>query len=254
MSLQGLPGAVLALASLASMLFGCREGESRRTMHSELDVEPKDDRRVERERMVEEQLAARGIHDEHVLSAMRRVPRHRFVGADLARHAYEDRPLPIGHGQTISQPYIVAFMSQALELDGSERVLEIGTGSGYQAAVLGLLAREVWTIEIVSPLAEEARRTLAELGHANVHTRTGDGYAGWPEAAPFDAIMVTAAPDHVPQPLLDQLALHGRMILPVGTEEQELILLVRSAAGIEQQRVLPVRFVPMLGPGVQKGR
>jgi len=233
--------AMLALPSAFGML-GCREGS----------VQPKtetsgDEQRDERERMVAEQLAARGIRDERVLAAMRRVPRHRFVDPDEARHAYEDRPLPIGQGQTISQPFVVAFMSQALELSGDERVLDVGTGSGYQAAILGELAREVWSIEIVAPLAESARQRLSALGYENVHVRCGDGYLGWPEHAPFDAILVAAAPDHVPQPLVDQLALGGRMILPVGKSDQELVLLRRTQAGVVQEEVLPVRFVPMTG-------
>jgi protein-L-isoaspartate(D-aspartate) O-methyltransferase len=205
------------------------------------------DRAAERERMVEEQIAARGVHDERVLAALRRVPRHRFVPEDVAAQSYGDHPLPIGHGQTISQPYIVGFMSAALGLDGDEKVLEIGTGSGYQAAVLSELAREVFTIEIIPELGERARSTLAELGLANVHVRVGDGYLGWPEEAPFDAILVTAAPVHVPQPLVDQLALGGRMILPVGDDRQELVLLRRTEKGIEREEVLPVRFVPMTG-------
>ena len=206
-----------------------------------------DARAAERALMVERQIAREGIADERVLAAMRRVPRHRFVPAREQAYAYEDRPLPIGLGQTISQPFVVGFMSQALELSGDERVLEIGTGSGYQAAILGELAREVWTIEILEPLAERARTVLDELGYTNVHVRHGDGYLGWPEHAPFDAIILTAAPEHVPQPLVDQLAVGGRMILPLGGSMQELVLLKRTPAGIERESVLPVRFVPMTG-------
>ncbi len=206
-----------------------------------------DGRSRERAAMVREQIAARGIEDARLLAALERVPRHRFVPGSEASRAYDDRALPIEHDQTISQPYVVAFMTEALELAGDERVLEIGTGSGYQAAVLGELAREVWTIEILEPLAERAARTLAELGYDNVHVRAGDGYRGWPEEAPFDAIMVTAAPDHVPQPLLDQLALGGRMILPVGDREQRLVLIERTEHGLSEKEVLPVRFVPMTG-------
>ncbi len=215
---------------------------------------PEADFAPERERMVEDQIDARGIVDERVLAAMKRVPRHRFVPLDLAREAYGDHPLPIGEGQTISQPYIVAFMSEALELDGHEKVLEIGTGSGYQAAVLSELAREVFTIEIVPELGRRAEATLRELGHANVHVRVGDGYLGWPEEAPFDAILVTAAPDHVPEPLVDQLAVGGRMILPVGEERQELILIHRTPQGIEREEVLSVRFVPMTGIAEERER
>ena len=169
-------------------------------------------------------------------------------------YAYEDRPLPIGHGQTISQPYIVALMSALLKLDGSEKVLEVGTGSGYQAAVLSVLAREVYSIEIVQPLAERAARDLERLGYANVQVRHGDGYRGWPEQAPFDAIIVTAAPDHVPQPLIDQLAMNGRMILPVGEGSQDLVLIRRTEAGVLRDEVLPVRFVPMTGIAEDEGR
>jgi protein-L-isoaspartate(D-aspartate) O-methyltransferase len=197
--------------------------------------------------MVDRQLAGRDISDRRVLAALGKVPRHRFVPAHLLSQAYADYPLPIGHEQTISQPYVVAFMSQALRLEGDERVLEIGTGSGYQAAVLGELAREVYTIEIVEPLAQRATSLLAELGYDNVHVRAGDGYRGWPEHAPFDAIMVTAAPDHVPQPLVDQLAPGGRMIIPVGAISQDLVLIERTARGVTRRQVLPVRFVPMTG-------
>jgi protein-L-isoaspartate(D-aspartate) O-methyltransferase len=212
-----------------------------------------DDRREERERMLATQLVPRGVGDERVLAALRRVPRHRFVPADQAANAYEDRPLPIGLGQTISQPFIVGFMSQTLQLRGHERVLEIGCGSGYQSAVLGELAREVWSIEILEPLAERARATLAELGYTNVHVRSGDGYLGWPEHAPFDAILVAAAPEHVPQPLVDQLAIGGRMLLPLGGAEQELVVLRRTESGLTRESVLPVRFVPMTGLARESG-
>jgi protein-L-isoaspartate(D-aspartate) O-methyltransferase len=205
------------------------------------------ERSSERERMVQDQIVARGITEPRVVAALRRVQRHRFVPGSEADQAYTDRPLPIGWDQTISQPYVVAFMTAALALDGEERVLEIGTGSGYQAAILAELAREVWTIEIVEPLAERARKTLEELGYRNVHVRAGDGYLGWPEAAPFDAIMVTAAPDHVPQPLLDQLAVGGKMIVPVGERDQRLVVITRTSAGYTEEEVLPVRFVPMTG-------
>ena len=198
-----------------------------------------------RERMVAEQMAARDIKDPRVLAAMRKVPRHLFVPADQQRLAYEDHPLPIGKDQTISQPYIVAYMSQALELKPTHKVLEIGTGSGYQAAVLGELASQVYTIEIVKELADRATQALADAGYKNVHVRHGDGYAGWPEHAPFDAIMVTAAPDHVPQPLIEQLAPGGRMIIPVGDYFQELRVILRTEQGIVQRSTIPVRFVPL---------
>ena len=198
-----------------------------------------------RERMVAEQMAARDIKDPRVLAAMGKVPRHLFVPADQQRLAYEDHPLPIGKDQTISQPYIVAYMSQALELKPSDKVLEIGTGSGYQAAVLGELAAQVYTIEIVKELADRATKTLVDAGYTNIHVRHGDGYAGWPEHAPFNAIMVTAAPDHVPQPLVDQLAPGGRMVIPVGDYFQELRLIQRTENGVVERSTLSVRFVPL---------
>ena len=200
-----------------------------------------------RERMVEEQIEARGVRDPRVLAALRAVPRHEFVPPEERAHAYRDRPLPIGQGQTISQPYIVAVMTELLELSGDEKVLEIGTGSGYQAAVLSQLAREVYTIEIVPELASRAEADLRRLGHANVRVRQGDGYRGWPEHAPFDAIVVTAAPGHVPQPLVDQLAVGGRLVLPVGDVFQDLVLVTRDALGVREERLLGVRFVPMTG-------
>lgn len=200
--------------------------------------------------MVDEQLRARGIRDPRVLDTMRRVPRHRFVPPSGQREAYADRPLPIGFGQTISQPYIVGFMTEALALEPADVVLEIGTGSGYQAAILSELAREVYTIEIVPELATRASQTLEALGYRNVHVRAGDGYQGWPEHAPFSKIMVTAAPEAVPQALVDQLAVGGKLILPVGPEggPQELRILTRTARGVITERSLPVRFVPMVKP------
>lgn len=204
-----------------------------------------------RRRMVREQLAhpARGIVHPGVLKAMTKVPRHAFVPPALRAMAYEDRPLPIGHGQTISQPFIVALMTQTLDPQPDDRVLEIGTGSGYQAAVLAELVREVYTMEIVEPLAERAGRTLRGLGCTNVFTRTGDGYQGWPEAAPFDRVIVTCAPDHIPEPLVRQLRDGGRMMIPVGEQGglQELVLLIRQDGRLETQSVLPVVFVPMTG-------
>ena len=203
---------------------------------------------AERGAMVERQLRARGIRDERVLAAMERVPRHELVPATLRREAYRDYPLPIGEGQTISQPYIVAFMTEALRPAPTDRVLEIGTGSGYQAAVLAELVAEVYTIEIVEPLGLRAREDLARLGYRNVRVRIGDGYAGWPEHAPFDAIIVTCAPGAVPRPLVDQLREGGRMIIPVGDQRaQELYLLEKREGRIVQRAVLPVRFVPMTG-------
>jgi protein-L-isoaspartate(D-aspartate) O-methyltransferase len=200
-----------------------------------------------RERMVKEQIEGRGIKDPLTLAALRKVPRHLYVPEPAAAEAYGDFPLPIGHGQTISQPYIVAFMTEALGLRGGEKVLEIGTGSGYQSAVLSEIAGRVYTIEIVPELAVEARERLARLGHRNVEVRAGDGYLGWPEAAPFDAIIVTAAAPRIPEPLKEQLADGGRLVLPVGDEDQELIVVTRRGASYEERRVLPVRFVPMTG-------
>ena len=202
---------------------------------------------AERRRMVDEQLRVRDIRSERVIEAMLGVPRHLFVPEAQRAEAYRDFPLPIGHGQTISQPYIVAFMTQALDLSPDHRVLEIGTGSGYQAAVLGTLAKEVYTIEILPPLAERARQTLADLGYRNIDVRTGNGYLGWPERAPFDRIMVTAAPDEVPPALVEQLRIGGLMVIPVGTLLQELRVLRRTATGMQTLDTLPVRFVPMTG-------
>ena len=204
--------------------------------------------------MVSQQLRARGVRDEAVLAAMQRVQRHRFVPAAIEQLAYGDHPLPIGLDQTISQPYIVAFMTEAADVDSTDKVLEIGTGSGYQAAILGELARAVYTIEILPELGTNARTLLRELGYANVHVRIGDGYKGWPEHAPFDAILVTAAPDHVPPALLEQLAVNGRMVIPVGTDVQELKLFTKTAAGITEQTILPVRFVPLVRPDTGRAK
>ncbi len=201
----------------------------------------------EREAMVNQQLRARDIESPTVLQAMLKVPRHSFVPAEVRNLAYADHPLPIGSGQTISQPYIVAYMTEAADISPGERVLEIGTGSGYQAAVLGEIAREVYTIEIVPDLAERARSTLAVLGYKNVHVKAGNGYLGWPEHAPFDAIVVTAAPDEVPQALVDQLALGGKMVIPVGTIVQDMMIIERTQRGVVERKTIPVRFVPMTG-------
>jgi len=201
-----------------------------------------------RQRMLDEQIRARGVTDPAVLAAMAAVPRHLFVPEEERRGAYDDQPLPIGAGQTISQPYIVALMSSLLNLNSGSRVLEVGTGSGYQAAVLSRLAREVYTIEIVKPLGERARRTLAELGYKNVHVRIGDGYQGWREAAPFDGIIVTAAPPSIPGPLMAQVKVGGKLVIPVGKTYQDLIVLTRRRdGGFDRESVLPVRFVPMTG-------
>src|SRR5437870_6251828 len=188
-------------------------------------------RQTERDRMVERQIEARGVKDPAVLRAMRHVPRHQFVPGLYASQAYWDGPVPSGHGQMISQPYVVAFMTEALRLRGDDRVLEIGTGSGYQTAILAELARDVFSIEIVRPLADQAAEKLKELGYANVQVRAGDGYQGWPEHAPYDAIIVTAAADHIPKPLLEQLALGGRLILPLGKKHSQSLVLIRRKIG-----------------------
>jgi protein-L-isoaspartate(D-aspartate) O-methyltransferase len=202
----------------------------------------------QRRRMVRQDLHDRGITAERVLQAMGRVPRQRFVPDQLRQHAYEDHPLPIGHGQTISQPYIVALMTQLAEPTPQSRALDIGTGSGYQAAVLGEICAEVYGIEIVEPLANQARQRLASLGYDHVTVRTGDGYGGWPAKAPFDVIIVAAAPDHVPQPLIDQLAPGGKLVIPVGRLFQQLMVVERDRDGeVHYQEKVPVRFVPMTG-------
>ena len=212
----------------------------------------KGDLKAMRERMVETQIRERGVKDPRVLSAMLKVERHLFVPRELQSSSYDDRPLPIGEGQTISQPYIVAFMTEQLELKGTEKVLEIGTGSGYQAAVLAELAKEVYTIEIVQSLGLSAQKRLQEMGYRNVFVKVGDGYLGWPEAAPFDAVIVTCAPDHIPIPLIEQLKEGGRMIVPVGSFSQELKKSVKRSGRIETMDVLPVIFVPMTGEGVKR--
>ncbi|MEE8183910.1 MAG: protein-L-isoaspartate(D-aspartate) O-methyltransferase [Acidobacteriota bacterium] len=221
--------------------------------HPEGKADPSEDSFASRRRqMVKEQIRARGIRDPGVLREMGTVPRHRFVPEDLLLQAYEDHPLPIGLRQTISQPYIVALMTEALRPRPDQRILEIGTGSGYQAAVLSGLVREVYSIEILADLAETARTRLEELGYRNVRVRHGDGYRGWPEAAPFDAIIVTAAPDHVPPALVDQLRVGGRMVIPVGDRYQELRLIEKTGTGIRETKIIPVRFVPMTGKAREK--
>jgi protein-L-isoaspartate(D-aspartate) O-methyltransferase len=204
--------------------------------------------------MLDRQIRARGVVDERVLAAMARVPRDQYVPEVARARAYDDSPLSIGHGQTISQPYIVAYMTEALELSPDDRVLEIGTGSGYQTAILAELAREVYTIEIVEPLAAEAAGTLEAAGYTNVRTRVGNGYLGWSEAAPFDRIIITAAPEAVPQALVDQLAVGGIMVLPVGAFDQVLMTIRKTPSGVVTRETLPVRFVPMTGkPGGPDG-
>jgi protein-L-isoaspartate(D-aspartate) O-methyltransferase len=200
-----------------------------------------------RERMVSAQMEARGIKDARVLAAIRATPRHLFVPEAMQAHAYEDTPLPIGHGQTISQPYIVASMTELLEVKPHHKVLEIGTGSGYQAAILSRLVAEVDTIEIVEPLANQARERLRAMGYSNVHVRTGDGYAGWPEKAPFDRIILTASPPQIPQALIDQLKNGGRLVSPEGRQWQDLIIIDKDAHGkVTRRTAYAVQFVPMV--------
>ncbi|MBI5070390.1 MAG: protein-L-isoaspartate(D-aspartate) O-methyltransferase [Deltaproteobacteria bacterium] len=207
---------------------------------------------AERDRMVARQIAARGVTDPRVLEALRQVERHLFVPEPLRAEAHADRALPLAHGQTISQPYVVGLMTELAALRPTDRVLEVGTGSGYQAAVLSVLVREVYTIEIVEPLALEARERLRRLGHANVFVRAGDGYRGWPEKAPFDAILVTAAPPEIPAPLLEQLAPGGRLVAPVGRERQELVVVTKGERGLTRRAVIPVVFVPMTGEAQER--
>lgn len=200
-----------------------------------------------REKMVREQLQARDIRDPLVIGAMLKVPRHEFVPENLVSAAYEDNALPLAMRQTISQPYIVAYMTQALKLKGTEKVLEIGTGSGYQAAVLAEIVPDVYTIEILPELHVYAQSRLNKLGYRNIHSRIGDGYMGWPEAAPFDCIIVTAAPSEVPQPLLDQLKEGGRLVIPIGEMNQDLVIYEKHPDGVTRKTLIPVRFVPMTG-------
>jgi protein-L-isoaspartate(D-aspartate) O-methyltransferase len=201
-----------------------------------------------RRQMVDKQMRSREITDQRVLEVMERVPRHRFVPSRMQDAAYEDSPLQIGHGQTISQPYIVALMTQLVRPQRESRALDIGTGSGYQDAILAELVDQVYSIEIVEPLADEAKRRLDDFGYKNIEVRAGDGYRGWLEHAPFDVIIVAAAPDHVPQPLIDQLAVGGKMVIPVGTGYQNLLLIEKQLDGsVTRTKVAPVAFVPMTG-------
>lgn len=204
-----------------------------------------------RAEMVETQIKARGVKDPLVLSAMLKVKRHLFVPEQYRSQAYGDFPLPIGEGQTISQPYIVALMTELLGLKGGEKVLEIGTGSGYQAAILAEIAREVYTIEIIESLGKSAETRLKEMGYKNIYVRIGDGYKGWPEKAPFDGIIVTAAPPRVPPPLIEQLNINARLVIPVGEHYQLLKVITKTKEGIKEESIIPVRFVPMTGE-VQK--
>lgn len=229
---RALPLIVVLLAA------GCGRG-----MKSETDSE-----RASREAMVRSQILARGVQEPRLVAALRRIPRHLFLEDAYRSEAYADHPVPIGEGQTITQPYVAALMTELLELSPESRTLEVGTGSGYESALLASLSREVYSIEIVPSLSQEAQARLSSLGFTNVHFRIGDGYVGWPEKAPFDAILVAAAPRAVPQPLLDQLAPGGKMVIPVGASYQELKVYSKSREGaLAERSVLPVRFVPMTG-------
>ncbi len=247
----------IAAVLLASLLLAYQGGCSTNVFHAQSDDTKGASATAAngfaewRRQMVDDQLRARGIADPLVLAAMLKVPRHLFVPPGIVNSAYEDTALPLTLGQTISQPFIVAYMTQVLELKGGEKVLEIGTGSGYQAAVLAEIVKEVFTIEILPELAKHAEEVLASLGYKNIHFRTGDGYLGWPEPAPFDAIIVTAAPDHVPQPLVDQLKRGGRMIIPLGRIDQKLLVVEKGDTGITRRSTIPVRFVPMTGKAMQ---
>ncbi|MFW5908761.1 MAG: protein-L-isoaspartate(D-aspartate) O-methyltransferase [Desulfosalsimonas sp.] len=206
----------------------------------------------QRMKMIRQQLRARGIENPEILAAFKKVPRHKFVPEKLKKYAYQDHPLPIGQDQTISQPYIVAMMTRSIKPKKTDRILEVGTGSGYQAAILAELSEQVYTIEIIESLAESARRTLSETGYENVHVKTGDGFKGWAEHAPFDAIVVTCAPEKVPEPLKEQLSEGGRMVIPVGRKyDQNLVVLEKKEGELIEKQILPVRFVPMVD---EKGR
>jgi protein-L-isoaspartate(D-aspartate) O-methyltransferase len=225
--------------------FYCKESKDK---EARMKQQKSEDVYAERRgRMVKAQIEARGVKDGLVLDAMRKVPRHLFVPESLKDQAYSDGPLPIGEGQTISQPYIVALMTELLGLKGKEKVLEIGTGSGYQAAILAEIVPEVYTIEIICSLTEMAKNRLKEMGYDNITVRCADGYQGWKEQAPFDAVIVTAAPDHIPQPLVDQLKVGGRLVIPVGDIFQELMVITKTETGIKKMNAIPVRFVPMTG-------
>jgi len=241
-----LPGLIIFLIFCS----GCGPGE-RDDRASENEARFK----TLRDRMVRDQLVERGIADSRVISAMERVPRHKFVPADLADHAYADRQIPFGENQNLTQPYIVALMTEALQLKGDESVLEIGTGSGYQAAILATLAKKVYSIEIIEYLARLAEARLKGLGFENVEIKVGDGYRGWQSQAPFDAIIVTTAPDHIPTPLLEQLKPNGRMVIPVGKYFQELLVIIKDREGnLTEDRIIPVKFRPMQGEAEGKPR
>jgi protein-L-isoaspartate(D-aspartate) O-methyltransferase len=243
--LRILPALVLLMAA------GCKDSEQAENgMNTESSQEQT--YAQARERMVRFQIEARQVRDKLVLAAMRKVPRHLFVPANLRDQAYADGPLPIGGGQTISQPYIVALMTELLGLKGGEKVLEIGTGSGYQAAVLAEIADQVYSVEIICSLAQTAESRLKQLGYDNVTVECADGYQGWKEHAPFDGIIVTAAPDHVPPPLIEQLKVGAKLVIPVGDVYQELQVITKTETGITEMNAIPVRFVPMTGEAEKK--
>lgn len=241
--------AAFSIILLTVAVAGCSANDSKRATDEDED----EIMQKRLDRMVESQIESRGVTDPAVLDAMSKTPRWKFVPEDLKHRAFEDNPLPIGYGQTISQPYIVAYMTEALLLKPGDNVLEVGTGSGYQAAVLAEIADEVYTVEIIPELGDSAADTLSELGYGNVHVKIGDGYEGWAEHAPFDAIIVTCAPDHIPQPLLDQLADGGRLVIPVGgTYPQELQRITRVGDEYETEFLTSVLFVPMTGEAEEK--
>lgn len=245
-TLRGVLCVVLAV-TLGTVIMSCSPGDG----YAEGDAGP--DWGDLRERMVKLQIESRGVNDPAVLAAMRSVPRHLFVPADVREAAYHDTPLPIGESQTISQPYIVALMSELLEVGPGDKVLEIGTGSGYQAAVLAAMGVEVFTVEIREGLCQRAEVVLDENGYENAHVRCGDGYGGWPDEAPFAGVIVTAAPDRIPEPLIDQLALGARMVIPLGDFYQQLMVIRKTDDGVEERSVIPVRFVPMTGEIERQG-
>lgn len=240
---------VILTICLSFFLFACdQSGKLENSVEAQIqDKNSEKNFKRKRREMVENQIRGRGIKDGDVLRALEKVPRHKFVPPEFASSAYRDSPLPIGQKQTISQPFIVAYMTEAADISKNERVLEIGTGSGYQAAILGEIAGEVYTIEIITELAESAKRVLAELGYNNIFVKTGNGYLGLPEKSPFDAIIVTAAPDVIPPALVEQLAVGGKMVIPVGDAYQEMVIIEKTKKGVTEKRTIPVRFVPMTG-------
>ncbi len=245
---------IIVFAVLLMLLYFSRVSRKGENGGDFMDVNSGDYYTEKRERMVERQIKSRGVGNKNVLDAMNRVPREEFVPKQAREFAYEDTPLPIGLGQTISQPYIVALMTELLELKKSDKVLEIGTGSGYQAAVIAEIVSEVYTIEIVAELAQQSAERLKNLGYENVKVRAGDGYKGWPEHAPFDGIIITAAVDHLPKPLLEQLKMGGRLVYPKGDpmSVQELEVVKKTEKGLERRLVTYVRFVPMTGEALRQ--